>query len=135
MGVFGKLWRKGEQDSGPMDVCSDAAVEIPMTPEFRIRTHFTRKRVVTSLLVFYAIAIPTYLYLGFQPSEASAAYAEEAKTATGSLAIPSISLLAPISEVTLDGRVLTAPDYIVGRYRASENKTLVMGHSSTIFSR
>ena len=103
-------------------------------PELRIRTHFTRKRIVTSLFVFYAVFVPVYLYVGLQPSgRAASVYAEEAEKATGSLEIPSILLSAPISDVELDGRTLAAPDYIVGRYQPYENKVLIMGHSSTVF--
>lgn len=135
MGIFSRLFgQKETKKSVSSDVQLEAVVKMPDVPEFRIRTHFTRKRVATGLFVFYAVAIPVYLYFGFQPSGVSAAYAEEVRSATGNLQIPSISLSAPISEVKLDGRVLIAPDYIVGRYHAHENKTFVMGHSSTVFS-
>lgn len=107
-----------------------------MEEEFKVRVRRDKRKVVIGLLAFYAIAVPTYLYFGFQPSGDKAfAYAEEARTATGSLAIPRINLTAPMADVELNGRVLTAPNYIVGRYQAYDNKVLVMGHSSTVFQR
>ncbi|MBQ9029542.1 class F sortase [Candidatus Saccharibacteria bacterium] len=124
---MGFVWKK----KGP--VVGDVKMEFSDAPEFRLRTHFTRKRIIVSLFAFYAVAIPAYLYIGFQPSDSSAAYAEEVKVATGVLEIPGISLRSPMSDVELDGRVLTAPNYIVGRYKAHDNKVLVMGHSSTVF--
>ena len=136
MGVFGAFRKRViEKDSAPESMILGVEPRVSDAPEFRIRTHFTRKRVAVGLFVFYLVAIPVYLYIGLQPSGAMAAYAEEARGATGSLEIPRISLSAPMSDVSLDGRTLTAPDYIVGRYVAHKNKVLVMGHSSTIFQR
>ena len=107
-----------------------------MEEEFRVRVRRDKRKVVIGLLAFYAVAVPVYLYIGFQPSgNAAFAYAEEARAATGSLAIPGINLFAPISDVELSGRVLTAPNYIVGRYQPYENKVFIMGHSSTVFQR
>ena len=107
-----------------------------MEEEFRVRVRRDKRKLVIGLLAFYLVAIPVYLYFGFQPSgNMVMAYAEEAKTATGSLAIPSIDLVAPMSDVELNGRVLSAPNYIVGRYQSYDNKVLVMGHSSTVFQR
>ena len=107
-----------------------------MEEEFRVRVRRDKRKLVIGLLAFYLVAIPVYLYFGFQPSgNMVMAYAEEAKTATGSLAIPSIDLVAPMSDVELNGRVLSAPNYIVGRYQSYNNKVLVMGHSSTVFQR
>lgn len=107
-----------------------------MEEEFRVLVRRDRRRVIMGLVAFYALAVPAYLYLGFQPSGNTVlAYAEEAKTATGGLAIPSIGLAAPVSDVELNGRVLSAPNYIVGRYQSYDNKVLVMGHSSTVFQK
>ena len=102
--------------------------------EFRIRSRFGRKKVVAILSAFYLVAVPVYLYFGFQTNQMDvSAYAQEVAEATGILEIPSISLVAPISDVELSGRKLVAPNYIVGRYGFYKNKTLILGHSSTIF--
>lgn len=106
------------------------------TEEFRIRSRFGKKGVLLFLAVFYAVAIPMFFYLGFQTERPSvSAYAKEVFEATGMLEIPSISLSVPMSDVELDGRTLSAPNYIVGRYKSFENKVLVIGHSSTVFQR
>ncbi|MBQ9017002.1 class F sortase [Candidatus Saccharibacteria bacterium] len=131
LGIFRKKDREATLEGGAFGT----EIKVSEAPEFRIRTRFTRRRVAVGLFVFYLIAIPVYLYIGMQPTGSATAYAEEAKSATGSLEIPSISLSAPMADVELDGRILTAPEYIVGRYTAHKNKVLVMGHSSTIFQR
>ena len=106
------------------------------TEEFRIRSRFSRKSVILFLTVFYAIAIPTFLYLAFQPEPIKvSAYVKEANEATGLITIPSISLSAPMSDVEINGHTFSVPNYIVGRYESYENKVLVMGHSSTVFQR
>ncbi len=106
------------------------------TEEFRIRSRFGKKRILLFLAMFYAIAIPTFVYLGFRTERPGvSAYAKEVVEATGMLEVPSISLSAPMSDVELNGRTLSAPNYIVGRYKSFENKVLVIGHSSTVFQR
>ena len=132
MGLVGIFRKKVAKEEG---VILGAEMKVPDAPEFRIRTHFTRKRVAIGLFAIYAVLIPVYLYVGLQPTGSATVYAEEVKSATGSLEIPSISLFSPMSDVELDGRTLTAPEYIVGRYTAHKNKVLVMGHSSTVFQR
>lgn len=107
-----------------------------MEEGLELRRSVSRRKIVVAMLVFYVIAVPVYLYFGLQPSgNTASAYAEEAKSATGSLEIPSIDLKAPMADAELNGRALSVPKYIVGRYRAHDNKALVMGHSSTIFQR
>ena len=103
--------------------------------DFRIQRKWPSKRVVLGVLSVYAIAIPVYLYFGFQSSSSVSvsAYAKEISEASGLVEIPGISLSAPVSEATLDGRTLSVPNYIIGKYQTYENKVLLMGHSSTVF--
>ncbi len=60
-------------------------------------------------------------------------YAEEAAQATEKLIVPSISLEAPVAKIQFTGSTLNVPDQIAGSYSVHENKTLIFGHSSTIF--
>ncbi len=60
-------------------------------------------------------------------------YAEEAATATSTLSIPSISLTAPVTTIPFTGPKLDVPEQIAGSYSVHDNKTLIIGHSSTIF--
>lgn len=105
--------------------------------EFRIRTGRPFRRTILGVFLVYAVAGAAYLYLGVQPSFSgkASAYAKEAAEASGVLEIPSISLSAPVSNVELSGRKLSVPDYIVGRYFSYENRVLLMGHSSTVFTK
>ncbi len=104
--------------------------------EFKIRARRPSKRVTFGLLSVYALLVPVYFAVGFQPgfSGKVSAYAREVQSASGLLEIPSISLSAPVSRVELAGRKLSVPNYIVGKYQSYENKVLLMGHSSTVFA-
>lgn len=82
------------------------------------------------------MAIPALGFWAARPLFMNAAdvYAEESRTATGSLTIPAIGLEAPVAKVSLDGKTLTAPEQIAGSFSQHQGKTLLIGHSSTIFS-
>lgn len=64
----------------------------------------------------------------------NAVYAQEAASATETLNIPSISLAAPVAVIEFTGSNLAVPEQIAGSYSVHQNKTLLYGHSSTIFS-
>ena len=100
------------------------------------RPPFSR-RAKTNLAIFllYFAFAAGFVYFGLQPSLKAQAevYALEAATATETLLIPSINLEAPVAGMSLNGADLTVPERIAGFYSAHENKTLVVGHSSTIF--
>lgn len=104
--------------------------------DFRIQKKWPSKRAALSLLLIYAVFIPIYLYFGLQPDSniSVSAYAKEISEASSVVEIPGISLSAPVSEATLDGRTLSVPNYIIGKYQTYKNKILLMGHSSTVFS-
>ncbi len=50
-----------------------------------------------------------------------------------SLSISSIGLSVPVEPLELKDRQLNVPDMIVGSYGPNINKTLLVGHSSTVF--
>ena len=129
-------FKREEKKSAAISSLASTVEKVDFRREFRLKRRLfrpTRRQTLIGVFVFYLVAIPVYFYFGLQPSSRNAAAAEEAKTATSSLSIPSLGLETPLADVALDGRKLTAPSYIAGRYSPSKNKTLIMGHSSTIF--
>ena len=51
----------------------------------------------------------------------------------GGLLIPSIDLTSGVTKLELKNNRLDTPDSIVGSYARNTNKTLLIGHSSTVF--
>ena len=104
----------------------------------RLKRHrWTVRHTKIAILLFYALAVPTYIAIGLQPSHTSMAetLAEESQNASGYLIINSINLSTPVSEVQLHDHTLVAPEYIAGSYSSHKHKTLLIGHSSTVFER
>ncbi len=79
------------------------------------------------LVGIYFVAFLVYIIVGLQPVGAKN-YAVSAN-----LQIPSINLQSEVTTLSLEGRELKTPDYIVGSYTHAKNKTLLIGHSSTVF--
>ena len=52
---------------------------------------------------------------------------------SGTLSIPSINLVSDVTTLKKENHSLKTPDTIVGSYSNAENKTLLIGHSSTVF--
>ncbi len=52
---------------------------------------------------------------------------------SGNLTIPSIDLNTSVTELQLQDGALDTPDTIVGSFSRSINKTLLIGHSTTVF--
>ena len=75
----------------------------------------------------YFVVFFMYFFIGFYPVDAS-----NYKIYT-KLEIPSISLVADVTRINLDNGKLNTPDTIVGSFSKNNNKTLLIGHSSTIF--
>ncbi|MBR2841295.1 sortase [Candidatus Saccharibacteria bacterium] len=75
----------------------------------------------------YVLAFLIYAVVGLQ-SVAAARY-----EVSGELEIPSISLASDVTTLKFDGHELKTPDEIVGSYSQAENKTLLIGHSTTVF--
>lgn len=94
----------------------------------------TTRRVKIALGVFYALALPAFIIIGLQPADTSAEVrASEVAQAEEYLEINSIGLSTPVIKIGLNRNTLNAPQYLVGAYHSHENKTLLIGHSSTIF--
>ena len=95
----------------------------------------TMRRLKIATFIFYMLAIPAYLIVGLQPSSASMAetLASESENASSFLIINSINLSTPVADVELRDNTLVAPDHIVGSFSSHPGKTLLIGHSSTIF--
>lgn len=75
----------------------------------------------------YCISFLIFLILELKPAEASE-YEISAR-----LNIPSIALDSDVTTLQLENRELKTPDSIVGSFSRAENKTLLIGHSSTVF--
>lgn len=76
----------------------------------------------------YIMAFAAYIIIGLQPADA-ANY-----NVTGQLSIPSINLTSDVTEINLHDHKLDTPDTIVGSYSNTKHKTLLIGHSTTIFT-
>ena len=75
----------------------------------------------------YVVAFLIYIVVGLQPAEAVN------YQISANLIIPSIDLQSDVTKVKLENHELKTPDKIVGSYSSAENKTLLIGHSSTVF--
>ena len=80
------------------------------------------------LLGVYLLAFTIYIINGLQPAQASV------YDVSGSLNIPSIGLVTDVTTLHLVDHELNTPDDIAGSFSRAENKTLLIGHSSTVFS-
>lgn len=89
---------------------------------------FARHRKLYGKILFtavYFLALFAYIAVGFKPSaEASA---------DNRLFIPAINLQTPVKTVTKNNNKLDVPDEIAGVYNEKHNKTLIIGHSTTVF--
>lgn len=76
---------------------------------------------------FFATMIPVYALIGIQPSIPieAASYPK--------LNITSIKLNTPVEPLELSNHQLTTPQSIAGAYQQNPNKTLIIGHSSSVF--
>ena len=92
------------------------------------------KKIYLLIFATYFVAGFAFIAIGLQPVKDSAAvYAAETEAATSLLTIDDINLYAPVKTVVLNDKTLEVPEQIAGAYSIHENKTLIMGHSSTIF--
>lgn len=76
---------------------------------------------------FFMIMLPIYVFIGMQPAVSINT------DGLPELAIASIGLNTAVSSVELTNHELVAPANIAGSYSSSKNKTLIIGHSSTVF--
>lgn len=88
-----------------------------------LKTHHFRN--VFTALYFVAFAI--YIIVGLQPAAA------ESLEIDTTLSIPSIQLNSDVAIAELVDYQLKTPNTIVGSFSKNPNKTLLIGHSSTVF--
>ena len=91
-------------------------MEIKKRLDFRV--------VIVGLYIFVFLA---YLLVGFMPAGATN---YEIST---QLSIPSAGIYSDVTKLSLENHELKTPDTIVGSFSRSDNKTLLIGHSSTVF--
>ena len=90
-----------------------------------LKKHLNWRYVFVSL---YVILFAVYLIVGLQPAQASD------YEVLGELMIPGIGLESEVVKVDMRERKLETPDTVVGSYASAENKTLLVGHSTTVFT-
>ena len=93
-----------------------------MTKDFRIRKIFR----ISDFVVLIALISASAFFINSIVSDTSAASADQ-------LTIDGINLNTPVEKVELKGNELVSPETIAGAYEASPNKTLLIGHSTTVF--
>ena len=76
--------------------------------------------------LIYFVAIAAFTAYIFIPKAVDASSEER-------LFIPDIGLIARVKDIERQGNQLIAPDTIAGAYKATNHKTVIIGHSSTIF--
>lgn len=77
--------------------------------------------------ILYFVLFFVFLYHGLQPAEAV-----NVEVST-ELSIPGINLVSDVAKIDLDDNKLKTPDTIVGSFTKEANKTLLIGHVSTVF--
>ena len=75
----------------------------------------------------YALLLGIYIIVGLQPADATKL------EVAAELSIPAIDLTSDVTNLKLNGTKLDTPATIVGSYSQAENKTLLIGHSTTVF--
>lgn len=91
----------------------------------RLRRRYLDARSVFVIVTMLVTVI--YFAVGLSPARAT----EYEIDAT--VEIPSIRLNADVTKLSLTDEGLATPDTIAGSYARSENKTLLIGHSTTVF--
>lgn len=90
-----------------------------------LKRHLDPKKIFIGL---YMLALTAYVIIGLQPAEAVH------YDVSGQLNIPSIGLASDVTTLTLSDHKLDTPDTIVGAYSQAARKTLLIGHSTTVFT-
>lgn len=89
-----------------------------------LKKHFSPKIIFLGL---YVLAFLVYIVFGLQPVDAIN------YNITSNLSIPSIGLKSDVTKLSLEDNKLDTPNAIVGSYSENKNKTLLVGHSTTVF--
>ena len=82
-----------------------------------------------AFIVLYFVAFVIYIVIGLKPADA------KNYNISANLQVPSIGLSSDVTSLQIQDGKLDTPDYIVGSFSRSENKTLLIGHSSTVFNK
>ena len=105
---------------------NDQSLTLATQPN-RLGNFWAQRTMRIAVVGLFAIILPIYVYNRMQ----SASSLElEGRTM---LEIPAINLSTPVETIELEDRQLIAPDTIAGVYKQNENKTFIIGHSSTVF--
>lgn len=91
-----------------------------------LKKHLNFKYIFIGLYVAFFLAFIIY---GVIPTNAVVSYEID-----GELSMPSIGLNSGFTKLELGKDGLETPDTIVGSYSKNSNKTLLIGHSTTVFS-
>ncbi len=75
----------------------------------------------------YVLLLGIYIIVGLQPADATRL------DVAAELSIPAIDLTSDVTNLKLNGTKLDTPATIVGSYSQAKNKTLLIGHSTTVF--
>jgi LPXTG-site transpeptidase (sortase) family protein len=79
-------------------------------------------------LVLYFVFFALYLLIGLRPVEA---VHYDIRT---QIEIPAIDLVSDVAVLDIEGHGLNTPNTIAGSFSWADNKTLLIGHSTTVFS-
>lgn len=88
---------------------------------------WSTRTIKVTFSAFFLIALPIYLYVGFQPTSHVEAVSYPL------LEIPSINLSTSVEPLTVENHELIPPAIIAGSYQRFENKIFIIGHASTVF--
>ena len=77
----------------------------------------------------YFVCFAIFLAIGLRPAEAIDL------EVSATLIIPAIGLESDVTTLSVKEHRLETPDYIAGSFSRFKNKTLLIGHSSTVFSK
>lgn len=89
-----------------------------------LKRRFDWRKIFT---ILYIVIFGIYIIVGLQPAEA------RRYEISGEINIPSIGLYSDVTTLELNNHRLDTPDTIVGSYAKYSSKTLLIGHSSTVF--
>ena len=94
---------------------------------------WSRRAVRVFATGFFTIMVPIYAYLGMQPAVSLEVPNTNQPNDYSTLQINSIHLHTIVEPLVLQEKQLVAPDSIAGSYSSADNKTFLIGHSSTVF--
>ncbi|MBR3256557.1 sortase [Candidatus Saccharibacteria bacterium] len=89
-----------------------------------LKRHLDPKYIFIGL---YVVLLVVYIVIGLKPADATN------YPISGKISIPEINLESDVTTLELNKGKLDAPDRIIGSFSTSPNKTLLIGHSTTVF--